>query len=326
MKNVKLINSVNSTVKKAGFHLRKHSPEILIVAGVIGMVASAVMACRATTKIGDILESHKNDADIIHKAEKEGKIVSPSNPDKSAEYSSEDAQKDISIVYFHTGMKLVKLYATPAILGAASITAILASNNILRKRNAVLGAAYAALDKGFKEYRNRVAERFGEDVEKEIRYHIKAKKFEETIKDEETGKEKKVKTTVPVAEPAAVNDYMFWFDETSSAWDKISDYNLMFLRSQESLANDKLKADGYLFLNDIYEMLGILDEKTRRIKKTKIGQVVGWTYRPDAPNGDNYVDFGICDTNREVAADEVNGYQRAFLLNPNVDGPILDLM
>lgn len=121
------------------------------MAGVIGVVTSAVMACKATTKVGEILDKTKEDVETIHKCEADESV--------KERYSSEDAQKDLAIVYVQTGMKFAKLYGPSVILGALSITSILASNNILRKRNVALSAAYAAIDKGFKEYRSRVIER-----------------------------------------------------------------------------------------------------------------------------------------------------------------------
>ena len=167
----------------------------------------------------------------------------------------------------------------------------------------------------FKEYRNRVVERFGAEVDKELRYNIKAKKFEETVTDPDSGKEKKVKSTVDVAAPST-NDYARFFDDTCEAYESNMDYNLMYLRSQQNLANDKLKANGYLFLSDVYDQLGI--------KRTKMSQTVGWIYKPEGnENGDNFVDFGILETNRET---EDGGYEKAILMEFNVDGPILDLI
>lgn len=298
------------SISKLSIKLKKHSPEILIVAGVVGTVVSAVLACRATTKVNDILEKTKEDVEAIHKCEADNEL--------KEEYSNEDAKKDLTIVYAQTAVKLAKLYAPSVLLGAVSITGILASNNILRKRNVALGAAYAAVDKGFKEYRSRVKERFGEDVDRELRYNIKAKKFEETIVDDETGKEKKVKNTVKVSDPNTYSDYARFFDDGCKGWDKVPEYNLMFLKAQQQYANDKLKADGYLFLNDVYDSLGI--------PRSKAGQIVGWVYRPDDPEKANYVDFGIYDINREVNRDFVNGYERTILLDFNVDGNILDLI
>ena len=297
------------TVNKMSFQLKKHSPEILLAAGIVGMVASAVMACKATTKVSEILENSKNVIDSIHECQ--------ANEDLADQYTPEDAKKDLAIVYIQTGVKLAKLYAPAVALGALSIASILASNNILRKRNVALAAAYATVDKTFKEYRNRVIDRFGEQVDKELRYNIKAKKIEKTVVGED-GKEKKVKETIQVADIPGCSDYAKFFDSSSNAWENNAEYNLMFLKAEQNYANDRLKARGYLFLNEVYERLGI--------PPTKAGQIVGWVYDPDNPNhnGDNYVDFGLYNLHKEKTRDFVNGYEEAILLDFNVDGPILD--
>lgn len=310
MKKSEIMKTVDGAFNKVGFQLKKHSPEILVVAGVIGTVASAVMACKATTKISTIIDKTKEDVDNIHKCLEDESLAE--------EYTQDDSKKDLAIVYIQTGVKLAKLYTPSVILGALSITGILASNNILRKRNVALAAAYATVDQGFKDYRKRVVERFGEQIDRELKYNIKAKKFETIEVDPETGKEKKVKETVDIADPNTYSDYARFFDDGCTGWEKNSEYNLMFLRAEQNYANDRLKARGYLYLNEVYERLGI--------PCTKAGQIVGWVYNPDKPNGDNYVDFGIYDIAREGAREFVNGYERTILLDFNVDGNILDLM
>lgn len=156
-----------------------------------------------------------------------------------------------------TGIKFAKLYAPAVILGTLSITSILASNNILRKRNVALGAAYAAIDKSFKEYRSRVVERFGEQVDQELKYNIKAKKLEEVEVDPETGKEKKVKKTVQVVDPNLQSDYAVYFDSKSRNYETNQDYNRMFLKAQQAFANDKLQTRGHLFLNEVLDDLDL---------------------------------------------------------------------
>lgn len=305
MNKTEIVKKASSAFGKVNIKLRKHSPELLIAAGVVGTVVSTVLACKATTKLSTILDESKNNIETIHKCKN----------DKEMEdrYSQEDAKKDLAIVYAQTGVKIVKLYAPAVVLGTISIAGIVASNNILRKRNVALAAAYATVDKSFKEYRSRVVERFGDDVDKELRYNIKAKKIEETIKDPESGKE--IKTTVNVAAPT-VDDYARFFDKTCRHYEENMNYNLMLLRSQQQLANDKLVADGFLFLSDVYDMLGIT--------RTKMSQSVGWIYKPDGnSNGDNFVDFGVMVVKRET---EDGGYEDAILMNFNVDGPILDLI
>ena len=289
--------------------VEKHSPEILAGVGVVGVVASTVMACKATMKLNDILEESKETRDKIREVE--------SNPRYEEQYSHEDAKKDLTINYTQTGLKIAKLYAPAVILGSASLGCLLASNDILRKRNAALSAAYMTVDKSFKEYRQRVVDRFGEEVEKEIRYNIKAEEVTSTVVAED-GSETTVTETVKTMDPNLYSDYAKFFDEASPYWQKDPEYNFMFLKSQQQYANDLLKARGRLFLNEVYEMLGI--------DKTKAGQIVGWVYNPENPIGDNFVDFGIFDMSKERVRAFVNGYEPNILLDFNVDGNIWDLM
>ena len=289
--------------------VQKHSPEILAGVGVVGVVASGVMACKATLKLNDILDECKETRDKIKEVEE--------NPEFEDRYSPEDAKKDLTVNYMQTSMKIAKLYAPAVLLGSASLGCLLASNDILRKRNAALSAAYMTVDKGFKEYRQRVAERFGEEVEKEIRYNIKAQEIETTVVNED-GSEAVVKETVNIMDPNLYSDYARFFDEASPYWQKDPEYNLMFLKAQQQYANDLLKSRGRLFLNEVYEMLGI--------DKTKAGQIVGWVYNKENPSGDNFVDFGIYDISKERVRAFVNGYEPNILLDFNVDGNIWDLM
>lgn len=305
MKNkTEIMKSVNGVTSKAVMKLKKHSPEILVVAGIAGTVVSAVLACKATTKVAEILDETKGTLDTIHEGMEAGAI-------NGQEYTTEDGKKDTVVVYAQTGMKLAKLYAPAIILGTLSITSILASNNILRKRNVALGAAYAAIDKSFKEYRGRVIERFGEQVDTELKYGIKAKKFEEIEVDPETGKEKKVKKTVMVADPNLQSDYAVYFDSKSRNYETNPDYNRMFLKAQQAFANDKLQTRGHLFLNEVLDDLDL--------PRTPAGQIVGWT--KDGPDG--YVNFRIVEVERET---EDGRHEPALLLDFNVEGNIWEKM
>ena len=305
MKNkTEIMKSVNGAMSKTVMKLKKHSPEILVVAGVVGTVVSAVIACKATTKVSAILEETKDTLDTIHDGAETGII-------NGNEYTPEDAKKDTAMVYVQTGVKFAKLYAPAVILGTLSITSILASNNILRKRNVALGAAYAAIDKSFKEYRGRVIERFGEQVDQELKYNIKAKKFEEIEVDPETGKEKKVKKTVMVADPNLQSEYAVYFDSKSRNYETNQDYNRMFLKAQQAFANDKLQTRGHLFLNEVLDDLDL--------PRTPAGQIVGWT--TDGPDG--YVNFRILEVERET---EDGRHEPALLLDFNVEGNIWEKM
>ena len=333
MKKFEITKNMTRAFGKAGLTCKKYAPEALIIAGVVGVVTSAIMACKATTKVNDIIEETKENTHDLHLVataaglkeatdefsnEDIRKIDILSAKEDVKNYTAQDLKKDTTIIYAQTAVKFIKLYGPAVVLGALSITSILASNNILRKRNVALAAAYATVDKGFKEYRSRVVERFGKDIDRELKYNIKAKEIEETTKNAK-GKEKTVKKSIEVADVNEHSDYARFFDELCTGWKRDAEYNLMFLKHQQNYANEKLQKQGYLFLNDVYDMLGI--------PKTKAGQIVGWIYDEAHPDiYDNFVDFGIYDLYNEKARDFVNGREKSILLDFNVDGNILDLI
>lgn len=298
---------IKKTLMKTSLKLKKHSPEILIVAGVIGTVASTVMACKATTKLGEIMDNAKDDIEAVHEA-----VEHPE--DLPQKYTAEDGKKDLTIVYTQTALRVAKLYLPAVALGALSLTAIIKSHDILKKRNVALAAAYTAADKGFKEYRNRVVERFGNDIDKELRYNIKAKEFEHKVVNDD-GTEETVVETVNVASIDDVSDFAKYFNKDCAGWSDNAEKNLFFLKRQQDFANELLEANGYLFLNEVYDMLGI--------PRSKAGQVVGWVYDK---NVIAKVDFGIYTINREENQQFVNGLEKNVLLDFNVDGNILDLL
>ena len=289
MKKMKTINKnaivekTSRTLCKAGLKLKKHSPEILVVGGVVGLVASGVMACKATTKLSAILDDSKEQIELFDKVAANPEMV-------KEEYTVEDAEKDKKIVKVQTAVKVAKLYAPSIAVGVVSIGAIFASNNIMRKRNVALGAAYATVDRAFKDYRNRVVDRFGEELDKELRYNLKTKEVKETVEDE-NGKKKTVKKTMSIVDPSDVGDFARIFYEGNTGWDPDPLYTLKFLKTQQEWANQRLRAQGFLFLNDVYDMLGF--------SKIPEGQVIGWIYDEKNPIGDNFVDFGIFDMSKE---------------------------
>ena len=307
MKN-EILTKVGNIVSKTNFKIKKYSPEILMGLGIVGTVASTVLACKATTKVGGIINDRNKQINDVHVC----------LDDETVEYTADDSKKDLTIIYTQSIFKLIKLYTPATVLGVLSITSIISSHNILKKRNLALAAAYAAIDKGFKKYRSNVVERFGEEVDKELRYNIKKKEIEKKVVDK-NGKEKTKKETIYEIDTNQnnVSEYARFFDEWNSPnHTKDPEYNLMFLRRQQDYANELLKARGHLFLNEVYDLLDI--------PRSKAGQVVGWIYDKDNKVGDNYVDFGIYSINREANRRFVNGQEYSILLDFNVDGVIYD--
>lgn len=311
MKKAEIMNNVSRTFHKVGFKLKKHSPEILVVAGVVGVVTSGVMACKATLKVNEVLDEAKGNVETIHTATEKGVTVA------GQPYNEEDSKKDLTLVYVQTGVKLVKLYGPAIAVGALSITGIVASNRILTKRNAALAAAYATVDRGFKEYRGRVIERFGKDLDRELRYDIKAKEID-VIEKDENGNETVKKETVNTATVSERSGYSRVFDEYCINWVKNAEQNHFFLRQQQDWANQLLKSRGHLFLNEVYDMIGF--------DRSQAGNIVGWIYDENDPTCNNYVDFGIDDIHDENKRLFINGKERSIILDFNVDGNILSLM
>lgn len=309
MNKTEIIAKMTRTFNRTGLQLKKHSPEILMTVGVIGVVASGVMACKATLKVQDIVDDAKQKIDMIHEVS--------ADPEMSDKYSEEDSKKDMAIVYTQTAVKMLKLYGPSVALGVASLGCMIGSNRILNKRNVALAAAYTAVDKSFKEYRGRVIDRFGKQLDKELKYGIKAQEIEEVSVDEK-GKETVKKSTVEVMDPNCYSQYSIVFDDGNTGWDPDPELTKYFLIQQQNWANERLKARGHLFLNEVYDMLGV--------KRTKAGAQVGWVYDEKNNTGDNYIDFGIFDINKPKACDFVNGLEKVIILDFNVDGVILDLI
>lgn len=285
-------NAVTRKVARQILVSQKHSPTILFAAGVTGMVGSTVLACRATLKLEDVLEETQANLNTARTLQHE-------------KYSEEDRKRDLAIIYARGTVKMAKLYGPAFVLGVTSIACLTSSHHILSKRNASLTAAYVALEKGFKEYQQRVEDELGPEKAEEFRYGTE----EQEVKDEKTGKTKKVKRVS--SNGASV--YARFFDEFCRSWNKTPEYNLCFLRAQQNYANDLLRARGHVFLNDVYDLLGI--------DRSQAGAVVGWIISDE---GDNFIDFGIFDGDNDKARDFVNGREGAILLDFNVDGVIFD--
>lgn len=317
---IKIPAGVTRALNKGLYQVKQHSPEILIVTGIVSGVAATVMACRASTKLNEVLEVAKDEVEAVRQNKEDGE-VNVVNPDtgevEMVPYTEQDYRKHMFYVYLRNGLRLGKLYGPAILLGTASIGCVLASNDIIRKRNVALAAAYTTLDNSFKEYRGRVIERFDEALDRELLYNIKTKEVEETVTNED-GTEQVVKRTVEVVEGPITSPYTVCFDETCTCWTKNAEDNKFFLLMMQNQANEKLKAEGFLFLNDVLKMIGA--------RQTQAGQIVGWVYDKDNCIGDNYVDFGIFNIHSEASRNFVNGLERSIWLEFNVDGNIQKLL
>ena len=296
--------TLRKSFKKAQLTVRKHSPEILMVAGVIGTVAGAVMACKETLELEDVLDECKQE-----KMELEERYA------MCEEYSEDALKKDQVKLTIKQAAKIVKLYAPSVIMEATSIGVIFASNDIMRKRNASMAAAYATLNSMYKRYRQNVIESYGEEVDKDMRFGVKHEKVTEI--DEDGNKVKIDARIVDLDNTAlAISDYSRFFQMGCKGFDASSGrYNLLYLKGIQAMFNNKLIADGYVMLNDVYRELGF--------DTIPEGWSIGWVYDETNPIGDNYIDFGLYEA-RNKNQRAVNDWEPVILMDFNVDGNLYE--
>ncbi|MFI5156847.1 MAG: DUF6353 family protein [Chitinophagales bacterium] len=306
-------NIVMGTFGRSTLVLRKFSPEICLGLGIVGGITATVLACGATLKVNEVT---KNAKDTLQKIED---VANEHAEIGDGIYTEDDRKKDITIVYAQEVVALGKLYGPAVILGIVSIGLIIGSHRILTKRNAALVAAYKVVDGAFKRYRQQVVNELGLEKDQAFRYELKTKTFAEKVIDEETGKETSIEKTVATCPPCMFveSEYARFFDDSSPNWQHDHTHNLFFLSGQQNFANDLLNTRGHVFLNEVYDMLGI--------PRSKAGTIVGWV--KDNKKGDGYIDFGTLNPANDRNRDFVNGYNMdAILLDFNVDGVIWELI
>lgn len=296
-------STVTSKVGRQVLIAQKHSPVLLLGVGIIGVGTTVVLACKATLKLDEVLGE----------AEKIKSQIDDAQALETPEYTEEDARKDGIINRTKTAMKIARLYAPAIAVGCVTVGAFTGSHVILARRNAAITAAYVAVDKGFKQYRKNVIAELGQDKDREFRFGMVEREL--AVDTDEGVAVKTVKSidgdALKKGDTASI--YGRFFDEYNQNWEKSRGKNAMFLRSQQQYANDLLNARGHVFLNEIYDMLGM--------ERSKAGALVGWV----KGNGDGYVDFGILD-DLYMGQKFVNGDEPSIFLDFNVDGPIYDLI
>ena len=291
--------SIKTAFNKAGFVLQKNSPEILVVTGVVGATVAAIMACRETLKVADVMDSAKKNMDYVHELKDE----------EAPEYKKELLKTCTTI-----SLDFAKLYGPSVALGAASIGCIFASHGIMTKRNMALASAYTAVDSAFKTYRKNVVDRFGADVDRDMAYGVSHEQITEDEVDE-NGKKKKVKKNIDIKTGIELaTPYAVVFDNRSRNYERSEDLRRFFLKQVEGYTNQKLISQGHVFLNEVYDQLDL--------PRTEAGQIVGWYYDPKNGSGDNFVDFNIQELHkRNDTMPEL--IEEFTVIDFNVDGNIL---
>lgn len=297
-------NAVSAKVARQLLITKKHSPALMFGAGIALGITATVKACQSTLKLEGVL----------NKADAQRQKMAATHAEQPAAYPLADFQSDSRLLRIHTIRDITKLYAVPVCLGVVSIGLLTGAHVVLTKRNVALAAAYAGLDKVFNEYRSRVRKELGDEKDREFRYGIQHKEIVE-----ETGQGHVVETVKRVGlKPGQLSQYAVLFDENNVNWDRRPDYNQTFLMLQQTYANQRLHAKGHVFLNEVYDSLGM--------PRTPAGQVVGWVLggNGETTTGDGFIDFGFMDPKTQETLDFMRGDEGAVWLDFNVDGNVYD--
>lgn len=309
MKKTELATKAGQILVKTKLGIKKHSPEILVVTGIGTGIVAAIIACKQTIKANDIVAGARKSLQNIEDV----KELAANN---EVEYTEENEQEDRKTIGMQVTVGMVKTYALPVGLGILSITCILAGHHILKKRNVALAAAYSALSTDFMNYRKRVVDKYGKDVDFMLKNGLEKQIVANQVVDPETGEVKETKEEVLTYEGDKLSQYARVFDEVGSTqWTPSADHNRAFLLMEQNYFNERIRTRGYIFLNEVYERLGF--------RPTKAGSVVGWVYQNADYEG---IDFGIFTAHTQKAAEFLEGTEPSIILDFNVQGDILSLV
>lgn len=288
----------NAVTSKAGRQIligKKHSPVIMFGVGIAGTVGTVVLACRATLKVEEVLDE----------ADKKRQLI---NTLQSEKYSENDRKKDNLYLTIQTVAHVCKLYAPAIGLGVVSVGLLTGSHLTLTRRNVAVTAAYKAVEESFNNYRHQVREDLGEEKELDYYRGVRAEEVHDTKKGVVDNKKRYIN---PGGGPTS--PYSYYFGRNNVNWDDRPEYNLLFLRANQTWANNQLISRGHVMLNDVLDALGM--------ERVKEGFIVGWVKNS---NHDNEVDFGVFDTkNMDKFYDFVVG-EDGLWLDFNVDGSVYD--
>ena len=282
---------VTQLIGKVKLGAKRNAPEILLGGAFLTGTASIVLASRATLKAKDIKNTLEGNKMALEFNLNAGSIT------------ENEAKASIRKIYMKYALDLTKEYAIPAGLYAATVAMVFSSYKIQKNRQVALATALAACTTAYNTLLDKLKNGAAMGLTaKEVLEGVEGRE----VVDQETGE-----VTIEKVQGEPVNGlYQVRFDRYATAWEKDKFQNETTLRSEENWANDRLRLQGYVFLNDIYDRLGI--------PRTKVGQIVGWTLNGD---GDGFIDFGIKDC---AEYEDIRYDSNAFDLNFNVDGNILD--
>lgn len=203
-------------------NVKKYSPQILTVLGIVGMIGTVIMAIKATPKAEELIdaaeerlrEETKNDEAVLGKKE--------------------------------TAKCLVKAYWSAAAMGVISTVCFVASNYVSGKRETVMATALGVSEAALHRFQEATLETVSKDTMDAIHAKVADKKLKETpIKES---------TEVIVASKGET----LCFDGYSGRYFKS---DLETIRRIVNDMNEQMLSGEFISLNDLYFNLGLPEVK-----------------------------------------------------------------
>lgn len=308
--------NLSTMFSKIGFWSKKHSPELLIAGSIVSMAASVTLAIYSTTKVNKVVEPFNKKIDSIKSDMKDDNKV------QNKEIDIKESKKQLAVTYGQAALKVTALYLPSALCFASSVCCMLGSHKIMKSRNLALAAACTTLERSYNAYRSRVRAKLGDEMEEKLYKDIY--KDDKEVIDPKTGKVVSKKIDTPHVKED--HEWNVIFDCGNTCWERDAVMNFDFLMLQQDYLNEKLKRQGYLFLNDVYQLLGYTTAMLGE-HKARASRILGWIYNPKDPKRNCYVSFGLTQPGTRVplpkVAEQIQRNEPSFWLNLNPDGDIL---
>lgn len=316
---MKVLDYIKESIEPVAKYCNRHSNGILTgltIGGGLVAIGGAVYGTVKTVKdVAEFKEAREELEDFAYE-------TNENTTEEEIAQIDKDYKKTKRQLYFKLAGRLANNYGLTFAAALIMLLSAVKNSKIQAQKDETIKditAAYIALSQSFKAYRKRVTDKYGREEDLELLYGTHKEKVTETDEDG-----KKTKKEVNVIDGIQCDEFTRFFDASCRGWEPSAELNMLYLLNMQKQANRMLKSKGSLFLNEVYDLLGI--------ERTKTGAIVGWIYDKDNPVGDNEVDFGIFDVkfHDDKIGDGlaqrrfVNGLEDVVLLNFNVDGPILD--
>ena len=298
-----IIKNVKRDLNYFGMKIKKNSPEIKHIIGMASGIGAIITAGQAGYNIKKRLVKRKIDKLEIENKKKEDKKYNPKNDESKS-------KKEL--------VKGIVLDCAPtAVLTGSYVYFTNSAFNEYKTRYMDTVATLAGVSASYLAYRNRVKEKYGEEEEANIYYG----RTKATVTDFNEDDIPTVKDEYHISEDIeGLSPYAIIYKRklpngsVNPNWDDNMDFIMQFLHFQEEYANKLLYDRGYLFLNEVFDLIGY--------PATKAGAVVGWYLNN---GGDDRVDFGLQHNLRSEVKTFFKG-EKVILLDFNVDGVIFDLL